>query len=124
MNSNRDILDRWTPTNTNTSFPVLMNSTDRPAEYIQYAEYSLYSSLDTWVKRNDHVRLQNVRLAYTLPSEITKKASIERVTVGLEARNLLVFGADYTNYLDPETMGNEFAQPIPRSFSFNLNVTF
>ena len=124
MNSNRDILDRWTPTNTNTSFPVLMNSTDRPAEYIQYAEYSLYSSLDTWVKRNDHVRLQNVRLAYTLPSEITKKASIERVTVGLEAHNLLVFGADYTNYLDPETMGNEFAQPIPRSFSFNLNVTF
>lgn len=124
MNSNSDILNRWTPDNTNTSFPVLMNSSDRPAEYIQYAEYSLYSSLDTWVKRNDHVRLQNLRLAYTLPSEISRKANMERVTIGLEARNLLVFGADYTNYLDPETMGNEFAQPIPKSFSFNLNVTF
>ncbi len=124
MNSNRDILNRWTPDNTNTTFPVLMNSSDRPAEYIQYAEYSLYSSLDTWVKRNDHVRLQNLRLAYTLPSEISRKANMERVTIGLEARNLLVFGADYTNYLDPETMGNEFAQPIPKSFSFNLNVTF
>ena len=124
MNSNRDILNRWTSTNTNTTFPRLMNSTDRPAEYIQYAEYSLYSSLDTWIKRNDHVRLQNLRLAYTLPSELTQKASMERVTVALEARNLFVFGADYTNYLDPETMGNEFAQPIPKSFSFNLNVAF
>lgn len=124
MNSNRDILNRWTPTNTNTTFPRLMNSSDRPAEYSQYSEFTLYSMLDTWVKRNDHVRLQNLRLAYTLPSEISKKASMERVTIALEARNLFVFGADYTNYLDPETMGNEFAQPIPKSFSFNLNVTF
>lgn len=124
MNSNRDILNRWTPTNTNTTFPTLMNSTDRPAEYIQYSEFGLYEMLDTWVKRNDHVRLQNLRLAYTLPEEITRKANMERVTVAVEARNLFVFGADYTNYLDPETMGNEFAQPIPKTFSFNLNVSF
>lgn len=124
MNSNRDILNRWTPTNTNTMFPTLMNSADRPAEYIQYSEFGLYEMLDTWVKRNDHVRLQNLRLAYTLPEEITRKAHMEKVTVAVEARNLFVFGADYTNYLDPETMGNEFAQPIPKTFSFNLNVSF
>ncbi len=124
MNTNRDILDRWTTENTNAEFPRLMNSTDRPAEYIQYNEYGLYNMLDTWVKRCDYVRLQNLRLAYTLPSELTKRAHLDKVSVGVEGRNLLVFGSNYKNYLDPETMGNQFAQPIAKSVSFNLNVNF
>jgi hypothetical protein len=32
--------------------------------------------------------------------------------------------SDYNNYLDPETMGNPFAQPITRSFIFGLNINF
>lgn len=123
MNSNQDILNRWSTTNTNAIFPVLMTSDKRSAEYIQYSEYGLYSKLDTWVKRADHVRLQNVRLAYNLPESITKKLLMQSLTVAFEARNLLVFGS-YDNYLDPETMSNQFAQPIPRSFSFSLNATF
>ena len=78
----------------------------------------------TLVKRCDYVRLQNLRLAYTLPSELTKKAHLDKVTVGVEGRNLLVFGSDYKNYLDPETMGNQLAQPIPKSVSLSLNVSF
>ena len=31
MNTNRDILNRWTPENPNGTFPRLINSTDRPA---------------------------------------------------------------------------------------------
>ena len=124
MNTNRDILDRWTPENPGGSFPRLINSTDRPAEYIQYAEFGLYEMSDAWVKHCDYVRLQNLRLAYTLPSELTKKAHLDKVTVGVEGRNLIVFGSNYKNYLDPETMGNQFAQPIPKSVSFNLNVNF
>ncbi|MDD2961559.1 MAG: SusC/RagA family TonB-linked outer membrane protein [Muribaculaceae bacterium] len=124
LNSNADILNRWTSTNTNTLFPVLMQSGYRQAEYARYSEFGLYEQLDTWVKRGDHVRLQNVRFAYRLPSEWVKKASMESVTVALEARNLFVFGANYNNYLDPETMGNQFAQPIPKTFTFSLNVNF
>lgn len=124
MNSNRDILNRWTETNTNTSFPKLMTSTERPAEYIRYSEFGLYEMLDTWVKRCDYFRIQNIRIAYTLPKAITAKANIERVTLGLEGRNLFVFGSNYDNYLDPETMGNEFAQPIQKSYTLNINVTF
>src|SRR5574344_734445 len=124
MNFDSDILKRLTPTNTNTSFPRLMNSTDRPAEYIQYSEFGLYEMMDTWVKRCDYFRLQNLRLAYTLPEKWTDKIGMERVSVGAEARNLLVFGSNYDNYLDPETMGNQFAQPIQKSFTFNLNIDF
>ena len=97
---------------------------ERPAEYIQYSEFGLYNMLDTQVSRCDHVRLQNLRLSYRLPKKAVEKLKVENVTVAGEARNLFVFGANYKNFLDPETMGNPFAQPIPRQFSFNLNVTF
>ena len=30
----------------------------------------------------------------------------------------------YHNYLDPETMGNPYATPIPKSFIFSLNINF
>jgi hypothetical protein len=101
-----------------------MSSTDRPAEYIQYSEFGLYEMMDTWVKRCDYFRLQNLRLSYTVPDKLTKRLGLERINMGAEARNLLVFGSNYDNYLDPETMGNQMAQPIQKSITFNLNIDF
>lgn len=125
MNVNRDILDRWTPSNTGSSLPALMpESTPRKAEYTQYAEFNIYSMMDTWVRRSDHVRLQSVRLGYNIPPAIVSKIGLTTATVAFEARNLLVFGSSYRNFLDPETMGNQFAQPIPKSYTFSLNVKF
>ena len=124
MNTNRDILDRWTPQNPNAALPALMVEGYRQPEYVQYAEFGTYGMLDSWVKRSDHVRLQNVRFAYHLPGSLISRIGMKNATVAVEARNLLVFGANYKNYLDPETMGNQFAQPIPKSFTFSLNVTF
>lgn len=124
MNCNSDILNRWTADNSSTNLPKLMNSTDRPAEYIQYSEFGLYSMLDTWVREVNYFRLQNVRLAYTLPSSLTARYGVSSITVALEGRNLFALGSSYRNYLDRETMGNEFAQPIPRSYSLSINANF
>ena len=42
LNTNHDILNRWTSTNTNTDMPALMvNTTERAAEYTHFSEYSL-----------------------------------------------------------------------------------
>ena len=124
MNTNRDILNRWTPENNTSTMPALLVEGHRQAEYVQYSEFPLYSMLDTWVKRSDHVRLQNLRLGYALPSKWLAPIGAKNAVVALEARNLFVFGCNYNNYLDPETMGNQFAQPIPKSFTFSLNVAF
>ena len=124
LNTNRDILARWTANNTTSSYPTLMNNKERVAEYIQYSEYNLYSMLDTWVRNNSYARLQSVRLGYKLPKNVVSKLGIKTASVSLEARNLMVIASDYTNYLDPETMGNPFAQPIPKSFILGVNITF
>ena len=80
--------------------------------------------LDTWVKNCPYWRLQSLRLGYKLPKEWLQKVGINSASVSLEGRNLLVFASNYDNYLDPETMGNPYAQPIARSIIFGLNVNF
>lgn len=124
MNTNRDILDRWSPSNPDGTFPALMRDGYRTDERTQYGEFTLYSMMDSWVKRSDHVRLQSVILGYNIPTPVVARMGLSSVRVAFEARNLAVFGASYRNFLDPETMGNPFAQPIPKSYTFNLQVKF
>ena len=40
------------------------------------------------------------------------------------AENLFVISSDYSNYMDPESMGNLYSTPIPKSVTFNLNLNF
>lgn len=124
MNTNQDILNRWTSENPNATLPKLMTSNERPIEYIQYSEYQLYNYLDLWVKDCNYMRLQSIRLGYKLPSEWLEKLGISSASLSLEGRNLAVISSDYTNYLDPETMGNLYAQPIQKSVIFGLNINF
>ena len=125
LNTNHDILNRWTPTNTNTDMATLMvNTPARAAEFTHFSEYNTYSMLDIWVKNCSYLRMQSIRLGYKLPKEWLTPIGITSASVSLEGRNLLVIASNYDNYLDPETMGNPFAQPIPRSFIFGLNVNF
>lgn len=124
LNTNRDILQRWTTSNTSGTFATLMTSGTRAPEYIRYSEFNLYSMLDTWVRNNSYCRLQSLRLAYKLPKTWLSKVGIRTASLSAEARNLFVVASNYDNYLDPETMGNPFAQPLAKSFVFGLNVQF
>ena len=125
LNTNRDILNRWTPSNTDTNMPTLMSSsTERTNAYTHFSEYNTYSMLDTWVRSQNYCRLQSVRLGYKIPKKALAKVGINSASLSLEGRNLWVIASDYTNYLDPETMGNPYAQPMAQSFVFGLNVNF
>ncbi len=124
LNTNHDVLNRWTATNQNTVYPALMNSTDRPAEYVQFHDLNLYNMMDTWVRNCNYVRLQSLRLAYKFDMPWMKRVGIKNASLSVEARNLFVIASNYDNYLDPETMGNPFAQPISRDIIFGINVGF
>lgn len=125
LNTNKDILNRWTAANPYSSLPGLMtNNVGRSDEYTHYEEYNTYSMLDIWVHKQNYCRLQSVRIGYRIPSKLLAPLGITSASLSFEGRNLLVIASDYDNYLDPETMGNPFAQPIPKSYIFGLNVTF
>ena len=124
LNTNADILNRWTAENPTGQFPRLMVSSERPAEYIRYSEYNLYSMLDTWVRNSNYFRCQSIRLGYKFPTTLIQRIGMTSASLSVEARNLFVIASDYNNFLDPETMGNPYAQPIPKSFIIGLNIGF
>ncbi|WP_270090111.1 SusC/RagA family TonB-linked outer membrane protein [Sphingobacterium sp. SYP-B4668] len=83
-----------------------------------------FRNLDIWAKEMSYFRISSIRLGYTLPKSISNKLRSSNLRVSVEGRNLLVFGTDYTGYFDPETYGNNYAQPISKSIAFGLSATF
>ena len=122
---NRDILERWSPANPTGTLPALLTRKTFPADYSLIDNRGdIYRNLSIWVKKQNYIRLQNIRLAYRMPAVFLHPLHISGATLALEGRNLLVFGSSYKNYMDPESMGNLYATPIPKSITFNFNLDF
>ncbi len=82
-NWHEDILDRWTPTNTNTDVPRVVwqdpnnnqRDSDRPG----------------WLQKGDYFRINTVSLGYTLPSNLVDAISASSVRFYVTIQNLAVF---------------------------------
>ncbi len=75
-----DILNAWTPENTNTNVPRLCSTDD-------YSQ----QTCDRWLVSNDYLSLNNITLGYTLPKKWTKKAQIEKVRIYFQGDNLALW---------------------------------
>ena len=87
---------------------------------------------DRFIEDGSYLRIQNVRLGYTLPTTLTQKIRIQRLRVYANAQNLYTI-TNYSGY-DPEI--GSFNQdpllqnvdmgryPSPRLFTFGLDVDF
>ena len=83
-----------------------------------------YYLLDMWVREMSWLRISSLRLGWTVPQSLAEKLNIEKLRLSVEVRNPFVIGSDYDGYFDPETYGNPYAQPMPKSISLGLNVSF
>ena len=76
--------------------------------------------------------IRNIALSYTLPKTVAKKISMENITVGLSADNVVTFsdflGQDPQTTITPGsfvTPGvSDFKYPNNRQFLFTLNFNF
>jgi TonB-linked SusC/RagA family outer membrane protein len=121
-----DVLDSWTPTNTDTDIPrAAIRGRERSSRFVESGSYG---------------RLKNVALGYSLPvSPFLQKAKISGARVSVSAQNLLTI----TNYsgLDPEVsyfgsggessgdanviQGHDYGNyPNLRSITASLNLKF
>lgn len=135
-NYTRDVLNMWSPINPNGTMPGLLpddyngNATVTDGSWMVSKWFSgedpagSYNYLDIWAKETSYLRISSIRLGYTLPKDVLNKMRLDNVRFTLEGRNLFVFGTDYNGYFDPETYGNIYTQPIQKSISLGLNVTF
>lgn len=113
-NWHMDILNAWTPENTNTNIPRL-NTGD---SYVN-------AQSDRWLISSDYVALQNITLGYTFPAKLTKKAKIEKIRVYAVADNVALWSA--RKGMDPRqsytSSYNAYYSPM-RTISGGLSITF
>ncbi|MEM8764360.1 MAG: TonB-dependent receptor [Bacteroidota bacterium] len=85
-NATPEVLNAWTPSNTNTSVPSAAVREKRIT--------------DRFVYDGSYVRLKNLALGYTLPADIVSKIGMQSIRLSLSGQNLLTF-TDFPG-TDPE----------------------
>ncbi|MGS2762625.1 SusC/RagA family TonB-linked outer membrane protein [Sinomicrobium sp. M5D2P9] len=130
-NYSTDILNAWSPDNTGSNLPAIVGETSGTGDswmaYKWFADLNpiaTMSYLDTFVDEMSYLRISSIRLGYSLPKSVTSKLKIDNIRFNVEGRNLFVISSDYEGYFDPETYGNIYAQPIPKSIALGLNASF
>ncbi len=107
------VLDRWTPTNTDTDMPRAVLGD--PAQNKRLS--------DRYVEDGSYFRVKDLVLGYSIPKSIISKARIDNMRVYFSAQNLYTI-TKYSGY-DPEVRPVDFSgYPQNKTFIFGLNLTF
>lgn len=141
LNYTQEMNQVWSPSNPNGIYPALTGGKKpdgtayedwsewddlRAMNYIfnSKSRINIFNSLDIWTKEMSYFRVNSIRLGYTFPKKIVEKLRLGSLRVNFEARNPFVIATNYDGYFDPENWGNIYTQPLARTYSFGLNVTF
>jgi len=108
------LLNRWTPTNTNTDIPG-------SGQFYQVAVNNQYVSSDNLVRRADYLKVRNIVLGYSIPRELATKIKASNVRLNLQVNNPNIAWYKQKDVrIDSETSGMR----IPTSIVFGLNANF
>ena len=118
-NRHEDVLDSWTPSNTDTDMPAL-------SESIRNEE----TQPNSWfVEDGSYVKLKTLQIGYTLPSSATSKLGISNARIYVAGNNLLTL-SKYSG-MDPEVGGGPLTLGVDQGIypqasitSLGINVTF
>lgn len=125
FNATTDVLNAWTPQNTNTDVPRSVSGDPN-----QNSRTS-----DRFIEDGSYLRLKNLSIGYTIPAATLQRLTnnvVSRVRVYVSSQNLLTF-TKYSGY-DPEVSsknynllnnGIDYAQyPQARTIMAGLNLSF
>lgn len=123
----------WTPDNKSGIYPRMIGPyTEDGARMGDYMAFNVgytlandvFRDLDIWYKKMSYLRVNTIRIGYEIPKNILSKIGITYAKVNVETQNPFVLASNYDGYFDPETLGNIYAQPMPKSITVGVNVTF
>lgn len=101
----------WSTSNPNGTYPRLTTSGEN------------YVSSSYWIKSGAYLRLKNVQIGYTLPSNILTELGISRLRLVLTGENLLTF-TSLPNSIDPEAPNDNRYYPQVKTYTFGVNIDF
>lgn len=84
-----------------------------------------YRSSSFWIKNGNFLRLSNVELGYSIPTQVLQSARIKQVRFYVNGQNLFCFDSLGKYNLDPEVIdGGVTGYPNMRSVNFGVNIKF
>lgn len=122
------LTEQWSEDNPNAYFP-------RPVGYAS-TSYNLKASTsinNRYLQNVRYLRFKNLTVGYTVPTNLTKRISIDRIRVYFTAENLCYWSPlkKRTPYIDPEAtfnrgdnVRNNMFYPWPKTYMFGLDIAF
>ena len=111
------LANSWTPENPGAKYP-------RISEYKRGTQINSQNST-FWLKDDSYLRLKNLQIGYTVPSELSNKVNISKIRAYVNAQNLLTFSKYKVTDPEKNIQGqNIFDYPTTKIFTIGLNVVF
>lgn len=112
----KDVLNAWTPTNTNTTIPRITASDDNG---------NFGTNSDWYIENGSYLRFKNVTLGYTIAPKALAKIGISSLRIYTTSNNLFTI-TKYKGF-DPEVGFDNYGidvgrYPQSRSFIFGVNI--
>ena len=97
--------------------------TNVPARINAFNSYigTSYSQSMALITSGDHIRLQDINLAYNVPAKILSALNIKQVRFYINARNLGIISRKNKNGIDPDYPSSTF--PAPKTIAFGLQAS-
>ncbi|STD52870.1 SusC/RagA family TonB-linked outer membrane protein [Empedobacter falsenii] len=119
-----DAMDYWTPENTDAA---------NPKPQLNNPNSSRLES-DRWIRKGDHIRLKEVKLAYSFGDKFKQQTGVKNLTLYAKGFNLWTYAFDKDLNFDPESISNawsfmgkgvfNYTTPIMKSFSIGMSLDF
>ena len=111
-NKGERVLEAWTTANTSSTIPAL--STMNTADEGRASSY--------FVENGSYLKLRNLQVGYSLPSNILSKLKMTNARVYLSGQNLLTIKSKSLTCTDPENP--DWNYPLATSVSFGVQIGF
>lgn len=113
FNVSRDLLNAWTPTNTNT---------DIPSNTASNRSYEVRS--DRFLVDSSYLRLRNLQVGYRLPQSMIEGTFVKSLTIMVQGENLYTWSKWKGFDAESTRAADQYGYPTPKIFTFGLDVKF
>ncbi|MDR0544741.1 MAG: SusC/RagA family TonB-linked outer membrane protein [Odoribacteraceae bacterium] len=135
----KEFADRWTPTNRDSDIPSIpQNALNNAGTGFTAGDgtaisamlpagawlsvYRMYNYSTARVVNASFLRCNSISLAYSLPGEVAKRFALKDFSLTASVSNPFIIVSKDFKGMDPEVATGK--QPIARTYSLNINVSF
>lgn len=113
FNVSADMLNAWTPTNTNTNIPSLRAS-----------NLDAQGLSDRFLVDASYLRLRNLQVGFNVPQSVLKNTFINAISITLQAENLLTW-SKWKGYDAESNIGSDQGRyPSPKIYTLGFDIKF